>query len=658
MKKLLLVLLLCVGCSTVPSVPTAEVKGSPTPLSGPAPTALTIPAALFKGSPTPVPSPSSTATAMSTVTAYPTLSVTPSAPTAVPLIPVNTPQASQQPEFFESFDQDLGANPDPLRWNTFVNGTEAFLQKDGYVRLSGASNKDNEWSGLSLSPSSFFDRPLQDFGVVEARMRIPPGGQGGDILLNMNLERRSSEIGRIAMCNVSVTRDKQSFLGCGLQDGALHGHRYPILNDRWYTLRIEIDPVSLHVFFFVDGAFLASDPLSVEGWGDPNARFGLSFFAGQFSKGYGVIDLDEVVIKQRPEWSAVTAAPTSVPITARSPELPLVQITKSDFTINGQSFRFIGANSIQFPEYRFLDMKIEDSLRTAAESNLKVVRIMMRYSGPGTIDWDPFDRYLDLASRNGVYVIVTLADCDPGPFRNDPDGFARSHPLCLYTHRESIDSYRRFIEEVLARKNTVNGRIYRDDSTVLAWDIANEPDYAGLTDREIQDWIRQIAAVTRRADPNTPVTLGINTIGEDFRLYDVLNVPELDFMSFHLYHYWQGPYRPTSIPAYLDKLISRINKFRAFGKPVVLEEFGFSSETSVLLDIKSSPQGWEQYIDLYRQAFDTAYSKGVSGILFWGWSPPGVSNLPVFWATAEHSADDKAFVDFIKNYKIPPAVVP
>ena len=326
--------------------------------------------------------------------------------------------------------------------------------------------------------------------------------------------------------------------------------------------------------------------------------------------------------------------------------------------VGNQPFRFIGANSIQFPDYHFLGMNIEDAMRTAAENNIKVVRGFLRYYGPGTLNMELFDKYLDSASRNGIYVIVTLADCDPGPFRDDPVGFARNHPLCLYTDRQSLEDYRSFIEDVLARRNSQNGRIYREDTTILAWDIANEPDFTGLTDWEIQDWIRQIAAFVKQQDPDTPVTLGINTIQDKFNLYDDLNVPELDLISFHLYNYWTGPYNANNIPAYLDKLSYRIDKFRSFGKPVILEEFGMSSDPIQLVEFKSSPQGWQQYIDFYRQAFDTAFSNGVSGILFWGWSPPGVSHLQIYWASTEHSTDDVAFVDFLKKYQIHPSNIP
>ncbi len=55
---------------------------------------------------------------------------------------------------------------------------------------------------------------------------------------------------------------------------------------------------------------------------------------------------------------------------------------------------------------------------------------------------------------------------------------------------------------LLCRRNTYNGRTYKDDPTIFAWDILNEPrqkqgDYA-----TVQKWIDMMASYVKSVDPN------------------------------------------------------------------------------------------------------------------------------------------------------------
>jgi mannan endo-1,4-beta-mannosidase len=48
-------------------------------------------------------------------------------------------------------------------------------------------------------------------------------------------------------------------------------------------------------------------------------------------------------------------------------------------------------------------------------------------------------------------------------------------PLQFYTEAPIKDMYKAFVQTVIARVNTINGRTYRDDPTIMAWNLINEP---------------------------------------------------------------------------------------------------------------------------------------------------------------------------------------
>lgn len=39
--------------------------------------------------------------------------------------------------------------------------------------------------------------------------------------------------------------------------------------------------------------------------------------------------------------------------------------------------------------------------------------------------------------------------------------------------------YKDYVTAIILRKNSLTGTVYRDDPTILAWDIANEPSNPG-----------------------------------------------------------------------------------------------------------------------------------------------------------------------------------
>jgi mannan endo-1,4-beta-mannosidase len=165
----------------------------------------------------------------------------------------------------------------------------------------------------------------------------------------------------------------------------------------------------------------------------------------------------------------------------------------------------------------------------------------------------------------------------------------------FFTAPEVAQAYRQWLAHVLTRKNHLNGRVYRDDPTVFAWELANEPrmtdgsafDRAnGWDTQTLTRWASEMSAYVKTLDPNHLVAVGdegfLNGGGEhwayaakdgvDHRALTAL--PGVDFGTFHLY-----PEDWGVTAEWGERWISEhLRVARELGKPALLEEYGVKVE--------------------------------------------------------------------------------
>jgi len=322
-----------------------------------------------------------------------------------------------------------------------------------------------------------------------------------------------------------------------------------------------------------------------------------------------------------------------------SPKLPPIKIDSAGFTVGDKPFRFVGANAVNLVFYDDWNLSVEEAVRTAKENGITVLRLYLDWGWGKDQD---YDEILDIASRYGVYLLLTLTDCVP----------SSKSPYCDLGSEESANAFTTRIGGIINRKNSVNGKLYRDDTTILGWDIANEPDWRPS---QARDWIRKIAAYVKASDPNHLVTIGLasNGLDETGSVYELLDVPDLDFLSFHFYSVagnWDGTQVPEDSTAQIAFLTKTLLSLR---KPVVMEEFGFSASGPLNLKTRSNPDTANLYLRVYKDSMDAAFLAGASGVMFWSWGVPGAKTVPMWWSTEDHSAEDTEFSTLMREYQMP-----
>jgi hypothetical protein len=244
------------------------------------------------------------------------------------------------------------------------------------------------------------------------------------------------------------------------------------------------------------------------------------------------------------------AAPPEPPAPAPS---GFVARQDSRLLLDGQPYQIAGMN--YYPQatpwdafWRDYDPQIiERDFALLRSLELNTVRVFVPFEQFGGPDVDPqmLDRLADLLDRADAHdlkVIVTLFD-----FRTNYD------PL-LWPQSD------RHLEALLTR--------FADNSTVLAWDIKNEPDrdYAAAGRATVDAWLAHTLRIARQSAPHHLLTIGWSEPQAAPTLAETV-----DIVSFHYY----AP--AADLPTHYAAL-----RRAAPERPLLLGEFGLPTWNSPL----------------------------------------------------------------------------
>ncbi|KAF6142178.1 hypothetical protein GIB67_037096 [Kingdonia uniflora] len=202
----------------------------------------------------------------------------------------------------------------------------------------------------------------------------------------------------------------------------------------------------------------------------------------------------------------------------------------------------------------------------------------------------------------------------------------------FYTNVALKDYYKNHIKSVLTRFNTVSKITYKDDSTIMAWELINEPrcdvDYSGRT---LNEWVREMANYTKSIDnkhlleigmegfygDSTPERKQINPgyqVGTDFITNN--KIKQIDFTTVHAYpDIWLSGKDDSAQLAFMQRWMSShwADSKKIIKKPLVFSEFGKSNK-----DPGYSSGVRDSFVNaVYRNIYDFAIRGAVGGGLIW-----------------------------------------
>ena len=149
---------------------------------------------------------------------------------------------------------------------------------------------------------------------------------------------------------------------------------------------------------------------------------------------------------------------------------------------------------------------VRAQLGQAAAAGLNTVRawvqpVSPQYAlqpAPGKFNEAAFqglDYMLEEARKNNMRVILSLTT-NWSPTGGVPQylGWAgSSDPADFYNSDQIKQWYKELASEVTGRVNTINGRVYADDPTILAYDLINEPRCEGCPAGTVSAWVNEMA---------------------------------------------------------------------------------------------------------------------------------------------------------------------
>lgn len=348
-------------------------------------------------------------------------------------------------------------------------------------------------------------------------------------------------------------------------------------------------------------------------------------------------------------------------------EWGMVQKRGTQFIVNGEPFYVSGFNTYWLMVFSVDEStrgKVSDVLHQASAVGLNVCRTWAFNDAgyralqvsPGEYDEEVFkglDFVVSEARRHRMRLILSLC--------NNWEGYGGKPQLVKWGKEAGLDLtsddnffsdptikgyYKAHVEKVLTRVNTLTGLMYKDDPTILAWELINEPrcpsDPSGDT---LQSWIEEMASYVKSIDANHLVENGVegfygpstlervhlnpNTYSSEFGTDFIRNhqVPGIDFASVHIY---TDSWLSNSVSgAHLVFVKNWMEEHmddaeRVLDMPVVFGEFGVTSKD-------------ERFNSKFREAFmNTVYNtlwksreRGGSGggCLLWQLFPEGTEHM-------------------------------
>jgi mannan endo-1,4-beta-mannosidase len=217
----------------------------------------------------------------------------------------------------------------------------------------------------------------------------------------------------------------------------------------------------------------------------------------------------------------------------------------------------------------------------------------------------------------------------------------------FYGHAAAIRMFDDYVRAVVGRRNTVTGRLYRDDPTILSWQLANEPRPGGSEAagrkhmKAYLAWIDGTARLIKSIDPNHMVSTGsegtMGCIESEQCVLDAHSSPAIDYVNAHVWPQnwsWADPKDlagtwPTVERNSRDYIAQQIAIAKRLNKPLVIEEFGMPRDGGSFEP--GSPTAFkDRFYELITGAVLDSVRSGapLQGCNFWGWGGEGRAQHP------------------------------
>lgn len=229
----------------------------------------------------------------------------------------------------------------------------------------------------------------------------------------------------------------------------------------------------------------------------------------------------------------------------------------------------------------------------------------------------------------------------PPPAENGDWRTYQQYAAQFYSNEKAKKWFSNHIKKVINRENSISKIPYKNDPTIMAWQLANEPEGCNNVEH-YRKWIHETAKFIKSLDSNHLVSIGSegNTPsplnGTNFEIDHQSKY--IDYCTFHLWVQnwgWFDPYKAKeTYPEALEKATNYIDEHvkiaQKLNKPIVLEEFGISRDENSYASNSSIKVRDEYYAFIFDKIYNLSKTvPEVSGVNFWAWGGEGRPSQPM-----------------------------
>ncbi|MEW5305178.1 MAG: hypothetical protein WDW36_007739 [Sanguina aurantia] len=369
----------------------------------------------------------------------------------------------------------------------------------------------------------------------------------------------------------------------------------------------------------------------------------------------------------------------------------------SQLSLDGKPFYFIGTNAYWLIDENIDRQKVDILMNGAKGLGLKVVRTWafnkrLPYdNGHHGLAYDEtqfqiLDYIVQSARNHGIKLILALGNLWPayiGPeeYVKIATGSAGGKTVAdFYSDSATRALYASHISTITARVNSYSKIAYRDDSTIMMWDIMNEPRCPGCTPAQLsvhKGWLYAMASHTKSSAPRQLVSPasegyfmhsnvqsnpggGSSCEGEDFDT--VSGASPVDVASAHIY--WRQtegvpgkpgtPWTHFTFERYMQWFSMYLGLHLGTGKPLVIEEF------NVQVGVQTEGQRNVLFQWLTDRLIASKREGGpLAGIMFWEGAVAGIQdfgyNIYMRRLRGSHDQDAAAVAPAPDKHNLPAA---
>ena len=218
----------------------------------------------------------------------------------------------------------------------------------------------------------------------------------------------------------------------------------------------------------------------------------------------------------------------------------------------------------------------------------------------------------------------------------------------FYKTPAAIELYLDYVSQIISRKNSVNGHIYREDPTIMTRELANEPRPCADDSTATQDvpvfcnWVDATAKFIHAQDENHLVCTGSEGVWGCLQKPEVFiaahKTPAIDYVTVHMWLKNWSWIKTVELGADFEIAAGKARDHvemhtkiatDVLKKPLVLEEFGLPRDHENYSPDSPTTARDEYYRRMFEQVADSCRAgRALQAANFWAWAGEGRADAP------------------------------